>query len=71
MFLFSQLRFIQLILEVSILLGYKIKNQDWTWVVYDPSKSNTNLTKNVKNATPTLNAELREDSLDRGSENCF
>jgi hypothetical protein len=71
MFLFLQLRFIQLIFEVSILLGYKIKNQDWTWVVYDASKSSTNLTKDVKNETPMLNAEPREESLDRGSENSF
>jgi len=61
MFLFSQLHFIELILEVSIPLGYKTKNQDWKCVVCDASKFSTNLTKDVKNETPTLNAEPREE----------
>jgi len=61
MFLFSQLYFIELILEVSILLGYKTRNRDWKWVVCDASKSNTNLTKDVENETPTLNDEPREE----------
>ena len=61
MFLFSQLHFIELIPEVPILLGYKTKNQDWKWVVCDASKSNTNLTKDVKNETPTLNTKPREE----------
>jgi len=70
MFLFSQLHFIELIVEISILFRLQ-KNRDSKWVVFDASKSSTNVTKDVNNETLTLNPEPREKCLYRGSENYF
>jgi hypothetical protein len=70
MFLFSQLQFTELIVEILIL--FRIQNyREGTWVVCDSSKNNTNFTKDVNNETLTLNLEPREEILDRESENYF
>jgi hypothetical protein len=64
MYLFSQLHFIELTVEISILFRIQ-KYRDWTWVVCDASKYNTNFTEDVNNENLTLNTEPREEILDR------
>ena len=70
MFLFSQLHFIELIVEISIL--FRLQNVGTEhWVVCDASKSNTIFTIDVNYVTLTLNAEPRQEIFGRGSENYF
>ena len=48
MFLFSQLHFIELHVEISIPFGLQ-KNREGMWVVCDASESNKKFTKDVNN----------------------
>ena len=57
-------------MKFPFFLGYT-NNRDGTWVVCYASKFTANFTKDVINAAVTLNPKLREEILDRGSENCF
>ena len=60
----------QIIVEISISFRLQ-KNCDGMWVVFDASKSNTNLTKDVNNENLTLNPEPREETLDRSRTTIF
>jgi len=65
-----QLHLVELIAEISITSGYK-NHGHGTWEVCEVSDCSTDWNKHFDNETITLNRELQEESLDRGSARYF